>query len=355
MLRLSSWLSGNTTCKGIEADPKKVEKILDWPIPKSSSDMHSFLGLVRYVASFLPNLAQFTSVLTPLTTKDCNRKFPPWTSTHQTAFDAIKTLVISRECLTTIDHDNMGDNRIFVACDASDRRTGAVLTYGPTKESARPIAFDSTQLKGPELNYPVHEKELLAIVHALKKCAADALSRLPDDISIIAAITHSPVHTLCVASDLEWLQRIRDGYKADSWCRKLANTSGFSGIREEDGLLFVGSRLIIPRIPEIRESLFHLAHDSRGHFGFEKSYSTLRDDFYWPNMLKEIETIVAIDFVGPLPSDSGFNAIATFTDRLGADLQIVPTRTDIDPTEFALTFFQHWYCENGLPLKIISD
>lgn len=163
------FLGHHISGKGIEADPKKVEKILDWPIPKSSSDMHSFLGLVRYVASFLPNLAQFTSVLTPLTTKDCNRKFPPWTSTHQTAFDAIKTLVISRECLTTIDHDNMGDNRIFVACDASDRRTGAVLTYGPTKESARPIAFDSTQLKGPELNYPVHEKELLAIVHALKK------------------------------------------------------------------------------------------------------------------------------------------------------------------------------------------
>jgi hypothetical protein len=31
------------------------------------------------------------------------------------------------------------------------------------------MAFDSMQLNGAECNYPVHEKELLAIVHALKK------------------------------------------------------------------------------------------------------------------------------------------------------------------------------------------
>lgn len=33
---------------------------------------------------------------------------------------------------------------------------------------------------------------------------------------------------------------------------------------------------------------------------------------------------VAIDFVGPLPVDNGFDGIVTMTDRLGADVQIVP-------------------------------
>jgi hypothetical protein len=37
------------------------------------------------------------------------------------------------------------------------------------------VAFDSIQLRGPELNYPVHEKELLAIVRALKKWRVDLL------------------------------------------------------------------------------------------------------------------------------------------------------------------------------------
>ena len=53
---------------------------------------------------------------------------------------------MSRECLTVIDHVNPGGNKIFVTTDASDLRTGAVLSWGPTWESAQPIAFDSMQL-----------------------------------------------------------------------------------------------------------------------------------------------------------------------------------------------------------------
>lgn len=64
---------------------------------------------------------------------------------------------------------------------------------------------------------------------------------------------------------------------------------------------------------------------------------------------------VAIDFVGPLPEDSGFNCIITMTDRLNSDFRIVPTRTDISASNFAVLFFDHWYCENGLPLEIVSD
>ena len=169
------FLGHHISRRGIEADPKKVERILNWPVPRSSSDVRAFLGLTRYVASFLPNLAEYTSVLTPLTTKPADKKFPEWTQVHQRAFEQIKSLVLSRDCLTTINHDNHGDNKIFVACDASDRRTGAVLTYGPTRETARPVAFESAQLKGAELNYPVHENELLAILRALKKWRVDLL------------------------------------------------------------------------------------------------------------------------------------------------------------------------------------
>jgi len=127
--------------RGIEADIKKVERILNWPIPKCSTDVCAFLGLVRYVADFLPFLADHTSILTPLTHKSVDVIFPLWTTTHQHAFDAIKTLVTSRDCLTTINHDNMQDNKIFVTCDASDRRTGAMLSYGTTWESVLGYGF----------------------------------------------------------------------------------------------------------------------------------------------------------------------------------------------------------------------
>jgi hypothetical protein len=49
------------------------------------------------------------------------------------------------------------------------------------------------------------------------------------------------------------------------------------------------------------------------------------------------------------------DAIITMTDRLGADIRIVPSHTTLTAEQFALTFFDHWYCENGLPADIVSD
>ena len=64
---------------------------------------------------------------------------------------------------------------------------------------------------------------------------------------------------------------------------------------------------------------------------------------------------VAINFIGPLPEDKGYNCIVTMMDRLGADVCIIPTRTDISAKDFVDVFFNHWCCENSLPLKTISD
>ena len=96
--------------------------------------------------------------------KEAKRNFPTWNADHQAAFEGIKALVISRECLTVINHENPGENKVFVTCNASDWRTGAMLSFGPTWETARPVAFDSMQLRDAEKNYPVHEKELLTVI-----------------------------------------------------------------------------------------------------------------------------------------------------------------------------------------------
>ncbi|GBE78908.1 hypothetical protein SCP_0201050 [Sparassis crispa] len=143
------------------ADPQKVEKILNWSVPHNSSQVRAFLGLVCYIAPFLPKLADHMHILNALTTKEAELNFPQWTLAHQRAFDDIKSLICSHKVLTVIDHDNMGNNHIFVSCDASDFRTGALLSYGKSLETAQPIAFESCTLKGAELNYSIHEKELL--------------------------------------------------------------------------------------------------------------------------------------------------------------------------------------------------
>ena len=195
---------------------------------------------------------------------------------------------------------------------------------------------------------------------------------------------------LSIEPDSKLLAEIREGYKNNPFISSLkAATPGISFISEREGFWFIGNRLIIPNVPHIREALFYLAHDALGHFGTDKSYAALRSSYYWPNMRKHLEDAyvpscpecqrnkshtnkpfgplhplpipnqrgdsVAIDFIGPLPLDEGFNSIVTFTDRLNSDLQIVPTKTNLTAEALADLFFDRWYCEKGLPLEIISD
>ena len=169
------FLGHRISAKGVEADEGKADRIKNWPTPSCAKHVRSFLGLVRYLAAFLPNLAQHTNVLDDLTTKECDKIFPPWSERHQKAFDDIKKLVLSKACLTTIDPSLMPSHKIFVTTDASDTGSGAVLSFGPSYETARPVAYDSRAFKGAELNYPVHEKELLAIIRALAKWRTDLL------------------------------------------------------------------------------------------------------------------------------------------------------------------------------------
>ncbi|MBW0588287.1 hypothetical protein O181_128002, partial [Austropuccinia psidii MF-1] len=59
--------------------------------------------------------------------------------------------------------------------DASDYALGAVLSQ-VSDSGKHPIAFDSRKLLPAELNYEIHDKELLGIVWALKRWRAFLLS-----------------------------------------------------------------------------------------------------------------------------------------------------------------------------------
>ena len=96
------FLGHRISSNGIEADEGKADRIMSWPTPSSAKQVRSFLGLVRYLSIFLPNLASHTGILDELTRKECDKVFPAWTPRHQVAFEAIKGLVTSSDCLTSI-------------------------------------------------------------------------------------------------------------------------------------------------------------------------------------------------------------------------------------------------------------
>lgn len=64
---------------------------------------------------------------------------------------------------------------------------------------------------------------------------------------------------------------------------------------------------------------------------------------------------IAMDFIGPLPEDEGYNCLLMITDHLSSDVRLILTHTDITAEKLATIFFNNWYCENGLPTDIVSD
>jgi len=69
------FLGHRVSLAGIEACNKRVDKILDWPVPTSATETRQFLRLVRYLQKFLPNLAEHCRILEQLTHKKFDRDF----------------------------------------------------------------------------------------------------------------------------------------------------------------------------------------------------------------------------------------------------------------------------------------
>ena len=211
-------------------------------------------------------------------------------------------------------------------------------------------------------------------------------------VCALAARGPAPVcATFSITADKTLLGKIKNRYKDDRWVQDtLVKAKGsVPGIQHTNGLWYVGERLIVPRAGNICETLFRLAHDVLGHFGFDKTYAALRSSYYWPNMRCDLETAyvpgcaecqrnkastskpigplhslpvpdqrgdsMVMDFIGPLPLDGEFDTILTLTDRLGSDIRLVSCRSDLTAEQLAVLFFDEWYCKNGLPVDIICD
>ena len=99
---------------------------------------------------FLPALVEYTGILTELTTMIAEKKFPPWTDHFQCAFQAIKSIVVSQECLTTIDLSKLPEYKIFVTTNVSDKHSGAVLSFSKTWTSASVRRSGSVRFFAPK-------------------------------------------------------------------------------------------------------------------------------------------------------------------------------------------------------------
>jgi len=147
--------------EGLTMAPYKVQIIQDWPIPRKVKDIQSFLGFANFYRRFIYGYSEITVPLTCLT-----RKGTPWHFSDEchSAFEALKKAFTTAPVLTHW----IPDTQITVETDASDYALAAVLSITTSDGNLHPIAFHSRTFSAPELNYNVHDKELLAIFEAFK-------------------------------------------------------------------------------------------------------------------------------------------------------------------------------------------
>lgn len=147
---------------GIKPLHNKVEAVQKFRAPATAEEVRSFLGLVNYIAKFIPNLATISEPLRRLTKKDINFE---WGPEQQAAFSNLKRKLTSSE-LTLGFYDVKSETQVIA--DASPVGLGAVLIQFQNGE-ARIISYASRSLTAPEINYAQTEKEALALVWGVER------------------------------------------------------------------------------------------------------------------------------------------------------------------------------------------
>ncbi|SGY55391.1 BQ5605_C006g04014 [Microbotryum silenes-dioicae] len=324
------------------SDQSKVERIVEWPRPRTVTELRGFLGLVQYLRKFINGLAQHTKPLADLTSKNANVRLM-WGAEQERHFNAIKAIVTSLPCLKPIDHTDSADP-LWVMTDASNVGIGAVLLQGQDWRKAHPVVYWSRQYISAEVNYPTHEQELLAVVDALRqwrvnlmgvhfhvlsdheslkylktqenlsKRQARWVERLADydfDITYIPGGENTVADAMSRYSfpqgepdsvqavsemdvDTQLRGRLVEGYDSDPFCQQvkhnLDSSPGFSCV---DGVLYFEGRMVVPAVPQLREDILHDAHDALGHFSPRKTFHQVSRTFFWPRLRTSCDAYVS--------------------------------------------------------------
>ncbi|CAA0833519.1 Uncharacterized mitochondrial protein AtMg00860, partial [Striga hermonthica] len=154
-LQRVSFLGHVITQAGIEVDPSMVSAVQNWSTPRRPSEVRSFLGLAGYYRRFIEGFSKIARLLSQLTSKSVRFE---WTDRCESSFQELKRRLTSTPVLTIPD-----PSRSFtIFSDASRQGLGCVLM-----QDGQVVAYASRQLKPHEQNYPAHDLELAAVVHAL--------------------------------------------------------------------------------------------------------------------------------------------------------------------------------------------
>ena len=162
---LKSWITylGHIVSKdGIEMDPKKITAIKEWPVPKTVTEVQSFLRFMNYYHKFIPKYAQIAWPINQFMSGDNTNKkktLVEWTAECQQAFEQLKLLCSKIPILAYANYRKP----FKLHTDASENRLGAVLYQKQDDGTDHIIAYASRTLSKSERNYGAHKLKFLAL------------------------------------------------------------------------------------------------------------------------------------------------------------------------------------------------
>lgn len=333
------FLGHKISAEGTRPVEDKVKAVRDWKTPRSPKTVRQFLGTVGWMKKFIDGLEKHLSSLTPLTSVKMDAKSFAWGEKEEVAFQNIKRLITTLPCLKNLDYDS--DEPVWLFTDASASGIGAALFQGKEWDLSSPIAYESRLMTPAEQNYPVHEQELLAIVHALTKWRLLLLGMKVNVMTDHHSITHLLKQRTLSWRQARWLERlsefdlklnyirgkentiadalsrkdadeeaaavtvmegsipskimanIKAGYEADQFCRQLRSVLPLrKDCVSREGLLYLEDRLVIPNDATLKIQLIKQAHLAVGHLGFLKTYHKVKDQFFWPGLNGDVKLFV---------------------------------------------------------------
>lgn len=312
---------------GLRTDPEKVSAIVDFPVPKTTTEIKRFIGLSSWYRRFLKNFSSLSAKITELI-KGKKKKQPiVWSKEADAAFIQIKNMLVTAPVLASPNFELP----FVIATDASDLGLGAVLSQFIDGQE-HVIAYASRGLSRTERNYSVTERELLAIIFALEKFRpyvegakfkiitdhysllwinrikepsgrlarwAVKLQQFDFDIehrkgslNVVAdALSRAYVNVLDITDNdkdnwyIKMINNVSDSpQKYPSW--RVENGNLFKYIKSKQSLKknFADWKLVVPE--NLRKRVLTDLHDdpTAAHLGIYKTFHRVAALYYWPKM-----------------------------------------------------------------------